>query len=462
MMTRSEARKLARTHIAVIKDYLSVSNLSLIYLYLDTIDIDPPKAANDASMLLRLTCADWWTRRLISKDLKDREAVQIHKGAVARGRQIYCSNQSVNYIKDRQAKSIDCMSNKVCISDQDDEINMLDILKSSLANPENRRAELMVRMSGFEQYADDQNHVGMFYTITCPSKYHRFSGGGLNENYQHTPRDGQNYLTLIWSQMRAELKRHALAPYGFRVVEPHHDGTPHWHILLFMPQDQAELIGNVIRDYAMREDGDEPGAAQHRFEEKKIVKEIVTKDGIKKCSATGYIAKYISKNIGFDIQTKGEISEGISEVGQRVRCWASVWGIRQFQQIGGAPVTVWRELRRLKDVNIEHDVIKQARDFCILNDWSGFLKVMGGTDVKRIERELKLLKKTEVNELTGEAKVNKYKEIVEKVIGISAHAIYVITRTKKWTIVDKPSSIFSDLFGAVDPPFRPFGALGVL
>jgi len=446
-MTKSRAKKLAIKAVCAIEEKYIFSK-TLVYFYLKCEGIDPPKASNDDSFYLRVLCVEWWTRKLLRKDARDRELKAILAGKVAKGREIYCSDQTVTHVKKRWDDTLLGMESKICVSDQGDELDMLDILKSSLANPENRRAELMVRMSGFEQYADSKDHVGMFYTITCPSKFHRFMGKNLQKNTKYngaTPKEAQNYLVSVWSRIRAELESWGVKPYGFRVAEPHHDGTPHWHILLFMPRDFEYLITETIQEYACKEDAHElakPEAMEARFNAKQILKEIMTKDGIKKVSATGYIAKYIAKNIGFDIGMDSEDStQSTDQVSDRVRAWASTWGIRQFQQLGGASVSVWRELRRLKDQEIEHDVIRQARDCCINNDWAGFLVVMGGHEIKRVERELQLLKKNEVNEETGEIKLNRYQEIVWKIIGISDHVHDVITHFKKWTIIQKPQDI---------------------
>jgi Bacteriophage replication gene A protein (GPA) len=138
----------------------------------------------------------------------------------------------------------------------------------------------MTRIAGFERYADAEDDQGVFITLTCPSRFHRYmivnDGKAAVPNPRcdehETPSTAQKYLTQVWARSRAALAREGLRPYGFRICEPQHDGTPHWHMLLFCPPAQVETLMATLRLYALQDSGDEKGAQQHRCDFKLIDK----------------------------------------------------------------------------------------------------------------------------------------------------------------------------------------------
>ncbi|HEY9018628.1 replication endonuclease [Thiomicrospira sp.] len=300
----------------------------------------------------------------------------------------------------------------------------------SVSNPKIRKAELMVRIRGFEETSQALGHEALFVTLSCPSKYHRsFSKTGHeNPNWGgFTPLDAQAYLNNVWQRIRASLDRSQIRFYGFRVAEPHHDGTPHWHILLFVNVNEAKPLTEIIQHYALLEDPDERGAKQHRCS--------FTKIDPKKGSATGYIAKYISKNIdGADIE-HDSYGENAATSAERVNAWASCWGIRQFQQLGGPSVSVWREARRLKDFQTkDNKSLNELREAADRSDWQKYVQLMGGVFVKRNEQLARPLYEFEMDVSTGELKQSHYDEEPLKTIkGILSSGLKFITRHLKWT-----------------------------
>ncbi len=263
---------------------------------------------------------------------------------------MYASDETVKRRQQQKRKNAKLMENLEAVHDLTGEVcTLAELAATNTSNPAIRRTELMTRVRGLEEFSGQLGFVGLFLTLTTPSRMHaRHSGdGSANLKYDDTsPNKAHRYLCKkVWAPVMAKLQREGVDYFGIRVVEPHHDGTPHWHMLVFVKPEHQDNLTAILRDYTLRDSPDEPGAQERRL----TVKAIDPAKG----SATGYVAKYISKNI--DGHAVGDDYEADTPTdsratAERVEAWASLWRIRQFQFFGAPPVTPYRELRRLQAV----------------------------------------------------------------------------------------------------------------
>jgi hypothetical protein len=323
--------------------------------------IVPPKVDDDMQAILRCTDPTWWRRNLRRVHGRTFEAAAIRLGFVSSRAGAYASDETATRRKAQVARNRAALESVAMKNEHGTEFTLAQLASKGTSNKRIRRGELMLRLAGCEDVATEAGHVGVFITLTAPSKYHAVlqNSGEINPRYNDsTPRQVQAYLQKTWARIRAAYGRYSIKPYGFRIAEPHHDGCVHWHALVFMRAAEVEWFCSLVEKYALAEDGDEPGAQANRVKFERI--------DAAKGSAAAYIAKYISKNIDDDsadahdevIGADGQpvkiamASDGPTKASQRVDAWAGVWGIRQFQAIGQPPVTVWRELRRVKEQQI--------------------------------------------------------------------------------------------------------------
>ncbi|WP_176034665.1 replication endonuclease [Burkholderia multivorans] len=372
------------------------------------------KGIRDVPAVKRMTDPLWWRRALRRMHARHVEAAAIALGYVNAARDMYVSDESLARRAQQRKRNAAMLEQTIARNEDGDEFTLAELAARSVANKAIRRAELMTRIAGFEQIARDMGHVGLFFTITCPSRMHKWRKAGdkarANPLYDGTkPNEAQAYLARMFARLRAALARVGVQLYGFRIAEPNHDGTPHWHVLVFFAPGwrgdvrRAALprVCAIVRRYALQDSPDERGAKKHRADFEPI--------DWNKGSAAGYVAKYVSKNIDGCAVGEDLYGNPALESSARVEAWASTWRIRQFQQVGGPPVTVWRELRRVDELPVDApEGLQAAHAACnkvervegekAAVSWADFVRANGGIHCPRDARPIQLAKEWDSRE----------------------------------------------------------------
>jgi len=395
------------------------------------------------SALARVCDASWWRKQIYRKAVQQFEKITREAGTVSLSGDIYCSTFTFRRRQEQKKRNRRLLESLEAENSQGQVFTLAELADLSVSNPINRRHELMTRIGGFDRYAQNQlfndplngsvRYVCVFLTLTAPSKYHvktvrKNANGGRyaipNKKFAGaTPKETNEYLCSVFARIRSEWDRRDIKPFGFRMVEPHHDGTPHWHMVLFIPECRLIETCHVFQHYALEEDSEEYGAQENRVDMKFI-------DPLKG-SAAGYCSKYVSKNIdGFGVDTDHYGRDAVMSA-LRIEAWASTWGIRQFQQIGGPSVTVWREARRIKNSEVDCEVSPDALpilDAADLGDWETYTELMGGAICKKADRPIRPMM------ISTRKDFSKYDESRELLIGLLVSGSPVITRGEIWKV----------------------------
>lgn len=247
--------------------------------------------------------------------------------------------------REQRRKSLEFFRSHELVNAEGDTLDMEEVVNASSSNPAHRRNEMMACVKGLELIAEMRGECAVFYTITCPSRFHAtLNNGRPNPKWTSaTVRQSSDYLVNMFAAFRKAMHKAGLRWYGVRVAEPHHDGTVHWHLLCFMRKKDRKSITALLRKFAIREDREELGAnTGPRFKSELI--------NPRKGTPTSYIAKYISKNIdgrGLAQEISKETGRSLRDNAENVNAWASLHRVQQFRFFGIPGRQAYRELRLL-------------------------------------------------------------------------------------------------------------------
>ncbi len=96
----------------------------------------------------RLNDAFWWLRNLRNAHARAREVAAINAGIVHRFQNLYVSDDTLERRGQQLRRNAETLHGIELQSESGQTMNLAEIAKAGMANPDNRRAELMTRIRG--------------------------------------------------------------------------------------------------------------------------------------------------------------------------------------------------------------------------------------------------------------------------------------------------------------------------
>lgn len=157
----------------------------------------------------------------------------------------------------------------------------------------------------FNSYTDDKRS-DIFKSVPNNEKL-GFVANKMRYNQKLTIKDLYNILNYQMQQFRKgvafkDLKKASKTYIYIKTVEPHKDGVPHFHMLLFIPKDFISIFQKDFKRFFVAPQNSKP----KRDKQRNIIKDSMTGFETDIKNASAYIMKYITKSF-LDVKNNNKL-----------------------------------------------------------------------------------------------------------------------------------------------------------
>ncbi len=437
----------------------------------------PVPGDNLPSRMARVADARFWRRAIRLRLMRERENFFLRLRLVGRGAERYVSDAQLSARLSQLRRQAEWMKNTVLVprymvpGDAADGLLTLDQVASS---PRARFSKLYSFVQAMDAISVEQGLATGMLTLTLEPEWHPNPSHGANSWNGSSPRAAHQSMATRWQSILRDLDRLGVGLSGLRVVEPHQDACPHWHLwLLYRPDAEQQILETVMRYFphklklrAPRAKAGASTAGDVVYDSLDALKARISrapthaKEGAQIelaridrsiSSGASYAMKYLLKTVdggetlnaeaglfpdGGAGNTAALTPEQVKRrqehlaTAKRVDAYRSLWGINAGQLFGVAKcLTAWDELRRLEHAPT-HPLMKQLWALArgtdksgrigagesIRGDARGFLEALGG--LAACGKPLNGVARVSIGRLT-ETAVNAYGEDIERTRGVT-------------------------------------------